>query len=192
LISDLLQKEGNENPATLEEITLVTTGLVAAGSETTSMGTTMALRTLYRNPAQMANFRADRTLIPNAVRELLRYDFGSGGLPRYAIEDFELRGQQVRKGQPLFLSFTGAHRDPEAFQDPDRLDIRRDTKDLTIFGRGRHCCIGANLAQLEMAIMLNAALDVLPEKSTLLEDQIEWMRMGMFSRAETMPIDFDS
>jgi cytochrome P450 len=192
LISDLLQKHGNESPATLEEIILVITGLVAAGSETTSMGTTMALRTLYRNPEEMAKLRADRTLMPNAVRELLRYDFGSGGLPRYAIEDFELRGQQIRKGQPLFLSFTGAHRDPEVFQDPDRFDIRRDTKDLTIFGRGPHYCIGANLAQLEMGIMLDAALDVLPEESKLLEDQIEWMRMGMFSRAETMPVDFGS
>lgn len=192
LISDLLQKDGNESAATHEEIILVISGLVAAGSETTSMGTTMALRTLYRNPEEMAKLRADRSLMPNAVRELLRYDFGSAGLPRYAVEDFELRGQQIQKGQPLFLSFTGAHRDPEIFEDPDRFDIARETKDLVIFGRGPHYCIGANLAQLEMSIMLNAALDVLPENSELLEDQIEWMRLGVFSRAETMPVDFGS
>lgn len=190
LISDLLKKHEDEGPATVEEIILVISGLVAAGTETTALGTTMALRTLYRNPDQMAELRADRSLMPNAVRELLRFDFGASGLPRYAIEDFELRGKQIRKGQPLFLSFLGAHRDPAVFDDPDRFDIRRDTRDLTIFGRGPHYCIGANLAQLEMGIMLNAALDVLPEDSKLLEDQIEWMRLGMFSRAESMPIDF--
>ena len=156
------------------------------------MGTTMALRTLYRNPEEMTKLRANRTLMPNAVRELLRYDFGSGGLSRYATEDFEFRGQEILKGQPLFLSLTGAHRDPAVFQDPDHFDISRDTRDLTIFGRGPHYCIGANLAQLEMTIMLDAALDVLPERSEMLEDQIDWMRMGMFSRAETMPIDFGS
>jgi cytochrome P450 len=190
LISDLLAKHEDEGSATVEEIILVISGLVAAGTETTAMGTTMALRTLYRNPDQFASLRDDRSLMPNAVRELLRYDFGSAGLPRYAVEDFELRGQKIEKGQPLFLSFLGAHRDPSIFEDPDRFDIRRDTRDLTIFGRGAHYCIGANLAQLEMGIMLDAALDVLPEDSKLLEDQIEWMRLGMFARADSMPVDF--
>jgi cytochrome P450 len=176
--------------ASLDEIGMVIFGLVVAGTETTALGATMALRTLYRHPDQLAQLRADRSLMPNAVRELLRYDFGSGGLPRYAVEDFELRGQTIRKGEPLFLSFLGAHRDPAIFEDPDRFDIRRDTRDLTIFGRGPHYCIGANLAQLEMGIMLDAALDVLPEHSRLPEEQIDWMRLGIFSRAESMPIDF--
>lgn len=190
MISDLLARHGDEDPATVEEIILVVSGLLAAGTETTSLGATMALRTLYRNPGELAALRADRSLIPNAVRELLRYDFGSAGLPRYAVRDFELRGRTIRRGQPLFLSFLGAHRDPAVFEDPDRFDIRRDTRDLTIFGRGPHYCIGANLAQLEMGIMLDAALDVLPEDSMLLEDEIRWMRLGIFSRAETLPVDF--
>jgi unspecific monooxygenase len=190
LISDLLAKHGDLGAATVDEIILVITGLVAAGSETTSLGATMALKTLYENPEQMAELRADRSLMPNAVRELLRYEFGSAGLPRYAMEDFELRGQKIQKGQPLFLSFKGAHRDPAVFEDPDRFDIHRDTRNLTIFGRGAHYCIGANLAQLEMGIMLNAALDVLPEESKLVEDEIKWMRFSIFARAESMPIDF--
>jgi cytochrome P450 len=190
MISDLLVKHEDLGSASLDEIVMVIFGLVVAGTETTALGATMALRTLYRHPDQLAQLRADRSLMPNAVRELLRYDFGSGGLPRYAVEDFELRGQTIRKGEPLFLSFLGAHRDPAIFEDPDRFDIRRDTRDLTIFGRGPHYCIGANLAQLEMGIMLDAALDVLPEHSRLPEEQIDWMRLGIFSRAESMPIDF--
>ena len=192
MISDLMAKHGALGSATVDEIILVVTGLVAAGSETTSLGSTMALRTLYRNPEQFEMLRNDRSLIPNAVRELLRFDFGTTALPRYAVEDFELRGRKIRKGQPLFLSFLGAHRDPEVFPDPDRFDVRRDTKDLTIFGRGPHYCIGANLAQLEMGVILEAALDVLPRDSKLLEDRVEWMRLGIFQRAETLPIDFGS
>ena len=84
----------------------------------------------------------------------------------------------------------GAHRDPDVFPAPDRFDIRRDTKELAIFGHGPHYCLGANLAQLEMGIMLDAALDFLPPDAKLLEDRIEWMRMSMFCRAETLPIDF--
>ena len=190
LISDLLAKVDDDDPATVDEIILVIAGLVAAGSETTAMGSAMGLRTLLQHPGQLAELRADRSLMPNAVRELLRYDFGNGGLPRYAVEDFELRGRKIRKGQPLFLSFKGAHRDPAAFPDPDRFDIRRDTKNLTIFGRGNHYCIGANLAQLEMGIMLEAALDAMPEDAVLLEDQIEWMRVAMFARMESLPVDF--
>jgi cytochrome P450 len=190
MISDLLREHEDEGPATVEEIILVIAGLVAAGTETTALGMKMGLRTLFRNPDQLAQLREDRSLLPNAVRELLRYDFGSASLPRYALEDFELRGTKVRKGQLILLSFMGSHRDPDVFPDPDRFDIHRDTKDLIIFGHGPHFCLGANLAQLEMGCMLDAALDFLPEEAVLLEDQIEWQRLGMFSSAETLPVDF--
>ena len=76
------------------------------------------------------------------------------------------------------------------FPDPDRFDLRRDLKDLTIFGHGPHYCLGANLAQLEMAIMLDAALDFIPEGARLLEDEMSWVRQAMFSRVETLPVDF--
>lgn len=190
MISDLLIAHEDEGPATVEEIVVVITGLVAAGSETTVTGATMGLRTLFRHPDQMARLRADRRLMPNAVRELLRYDFGTAALPRYALEDFTLRGRTIRKGQPILLSFHGAHRDPEVFPDPDRFDITRDTKALTIFGHGPHYCIGANLAQLEMGCMLDALLDVLPEDAVLLEDEMRWERLGAFSRAASLPVDF--
>jgi cytochrome P450 len=193
MISDLLAKassDEDEDAASVEEIILVISGLVAAGTETTSMGSMLGLRTLFRHPEQMQKLRLDRSLMPNAVRELLRYDFGPVGLPRYALEDFELRGKSIRKGQLLMLNFMGAHRDPSVFPDPDVFDITRDTKDLTIFGRGQHYCIGANLAQLEMGIIMDAALDVIPEGARLLEDQIEWERVSMFSRMVTLPVDF--
>jgi cytochrome P450 len=190
MISDLLAKVDEDDPATIDEIILVISGLVAAGSETTSTGSMLGLRTLFRNPDQMQRLREDRSLMPNAVRELLRYDFGPVGLPRYALEDFELRGRAIRKGQLLMLNFMGAHRDPEVFPDPDRFDIGRDTRDLTIFGRGAHYCIGANLAQSEMGIILDAALDVIPEDAQLLDDEICYERASLFSRMTSLPVDF--
>ena len=128
--------------------------------------------------------------MPNAVNELLRFDFGSLGLPRYAIRDFELRGKKIRKGELLMLSFTGAHRDPEVFPDPDRLDIGRDTSRLTIFGHGPHYCVGANLARSELACMFEAVLDFLPRGAKLLEDQIDWTRISLFSSIDSLPVDF--
>jgi cytochrome P450 len=191
LISDLVLATDAGDRMTNDEIVLMIAGLVAAGTETTAAGATMGLHSLFRHPEQMAELRRDRSLLPNAVNELLRFDFGGGtALPRYATSDFELRGRKIRKGQLILLSFMGAHRDPEVFPDPDRLDLHRDTKDLTIFGHGPHFCIGANLARTELRLMLDAALDFLPEDAKLLEDQIEWTRLGMFSRIERMPVEF--
>jgi cytochrome P450 len=191
LVSDLVHDD-TEGGMSDEQIILLVAGLVAAGTETTSLGGTLALRTLFRHPEQMEQLRRDRSLLPGAVNELLRFDFGSAGLPRYALRDFELRGRRIRKGQLILLSFLGAHRDPDVFPDPDRFDLHRDTKDLTIFGHGPHYCLGANLARSELRCMLDAALDFLPRGARLVEDEIGWMRLGMFSRIEKLPVDFGS
>jgi cytochrome P450 len=175
---------------TVDQLVLLVAGLVAAGTDTTTIGSTMGLRTLFHHPDALRELRADRGLLPNAVNELLRYDFGAGGLPRYALRDFELRGKRIRKGQFLMLNFMGAHRDPEVFPDPDRLDLSRDTRDLTIFGHGPHYCLGANLARTELRCMYDAALDFLPEGARLLDDQVRWLRLGMFGRIEALPVDF--
>ncbi len=190
LVSDLVSQPAAADRMTSDQIVLLVAALVAAGTDTTSIGSTLGLRALFRHPEAMAELRADRTLLPNAVNELLRYDFGAAGLPRYALRDFELRGRQIERGQLLLLNFMGAHRDPEVFPDPDRLDLRRDTRDLTIFGHGPHFCLGANLARAELRCIYDAALDFLPSGARLLEDQIRWARLGMFSRVEALPVDF--
>jgi len=192
LVSDLVQAHDASDRMTNDEIMLMVSGLVAAGTETTTIGGTRGIRTLLQHPEQMDQLRSDPSLMPNAVNELLRFDFGSLGLPRYALQDFELRGKRIRKGELLLLSFMGAHRDPQVFPDPDRFDVRRDTSRLTIFGHGPHYCLGANLARTELACMFEAVLDFLPPGSRLLEDQIEWIRFGMFNAINSLPVDFGS
>ena len=89
----------------------------------------------------------------------------------------------------MLLSFLGAHRDSDVFPNPDNLDLRRDTKALTIFGHGPHFCLGANLARQELGFMFNAVIDLLPPGSKLIEEEIQWARFGMFSRIESLPIE---
>jgi cytochrome P450 len=192
LVSDLVQVRDASDPMTNDEIVLTVASLVAAGTETTTIGGTRGIRTLLQHPEQMEMLRNDRSLLPNAVDELLRYDFGSLGMPRYALRDFELRGKQIRKGQLLLLSFMGAHRDPAVFPDPDRLDLRRDTKALTIFGHGPHFCLGANLARQELGLMFDAALDFLPPGSKLVEEDVRWARFAIFNRIESLPVEIAS
>ena len=107
--------------------------------------------------------KADRTLVPQTVLEIIRYGMGGpAGLPRYAVRDFEMRGKQIRKGQMLMLSFGGANRDPEVFANPDEFDITRDNSNLLMFGFGAHYCLGVHLAKAELRASVDAMCDFLP------------------------------
>jgi cytochrome P450 len=189
LISGLVRLR-DAQASTDEEIVRIASGLISAGTETISLAAARGLRTLFRHPAEMARLRRDRSLLAGAVSELLRYDMGLFGMPRYVLEDFELRDKSLRRGQLIVLSFMGAHRDPRAFDEPDRLDLSRETKNLIVFGHGLHHCIGANLARMELRLILDAALDFLPENARLPEEQIHWGGSGILSRIKSLPVDF--
>jgi len=190
MISDLIRAQDRGDRLSDDEIVMTITGLIGAGSETTAIGGMVSAITLLEHPAEMERLRADPSLIPNAVNEILRFGFGGpGGLPRYAVRDFTLRGKQIRKGQMLMLSFGGASRDPAVYEDPDRFDVTRDVKDLLTFGHGAHFCLGVNLARQEMACMLEALLEILPPGSRVLRGEIEYQRMAFFRRPATLPVE---
>jgi unspecific monooxygenase len=195
LISDLAQAHDLDQQLTADEIVSVISAMIAAGTDTTVSGGVFSLRTLLHHPEALAELRADRSLLPGAVNELLRFDFGpTDWLPRFVLRDFELEGRAIRQGQLLMLSFMGADRDPAVFPDPDRLDLRRDTSRLAIFGHGPHYCLGANLARQELRCMLDAALDFLPPGARLLDDRIRWSESigPLFRRLESMPVEFSA
>jgi len=148
------------------------------------------IQTLLGHPEQLKRVREDRALIPKAVNEIMRFAFGGpAALPRFALRDFTLRGQQIRKGQMLMLSFGGANRDPAVFDDPDTLDLERDARDLLVFGNGPHYCLGANLARQEMGSMLDAALDIVTPGSRVREDLQQFQEMGLFKRPLNLPVE---
>jgi cytochrome P450 len=191
LITDLVRARDRGDSMDDDEIVNLVTGLIGAGSETTAIGGFVSIVTMLEQRESWMRLRKERSLIPSAVNEILRYAFGGqGGLPRYAVRDFELRGKQIKKGQMLMLSFSGAHRDPAVFPDPDRFDIERDNSELTIFGRGPHYCIGVHLARAEMAFMLDAVLDLMPPTATHRLDLVRWKQFGFFRRPENLPVDF--
>jgi len=190
LLSDLAALALTDARTSDGEIVRLIGALLSAGTETTIVTGTRALKTLLSHPDQLELLRREPSLLPNAVLELLRYESGLPGIARYALEDFELRGREIRKGQILILSFVGAHRDPHVFADPDRLDLRRDTRDVTIFGQGPHFCLGANVAQAELRLMIEAALDFLPAGAHVLENQVEWSGNATLRRIESLPVEF--
>jgi cytochrome P450 len=190
MISDLIRAQDRGDRLSDDQIVMTITGLIGAGSETTAMGGMIAAMTLLDHPEQMEKLRRDRSLVPNAISEILRFGFGGpGGLPRYAVRDFELRGKTIRKGQMMMLSFGGASRDPAVYEDPDRFDVTRDVRDLITFGNGPHYCLGANLARQEMGCMIEAMLDFLPPGSRWRKDLMEFQTTGLFRRPVTLPIE---
>jgi hypothetical protein len=190
MISDLIRAQDRGDRLTDDQIVMTITGLIGAGSETTAMGGMIAAMTLLDHPEQMEKLRREPEWIPNAVSEILRFGFGGpGGLPRYAVRDFTLRGKTIRKGQMMLLSFGGASRDPAVYEDPDRFDVTRDVKDLITFGSGPHYCLGSNLARQEMGCMVEAMLGFLPPGSRWRQDLMEFQTTGLFRRPVTLPIE---
>ena len=192
MISDLIRAQDRDDRLTDDDIVMTVTGLIAAGSETTAIGGTVAAKALLAHPDQMEKLRREPEWIPNAVSEILRTGFGFGGIggpARYAMRDFELRGKTVRKGQMLLLSFDGAGRDPAVYDDPDRFDVTREVADLMTFGHGLHYCLGAHLARQELGVMIEAFLTILPPGSRCREDLIEYQHIGPFRRPMTLPVE---
>lgn len=192
LISDLLRAQAADDSLGDDEIVMLISLMIGAGSETTSFATMSMLQTLLEHPDALDLLRRDRSRIPQALGELMRFAAGggaAGGLLRYAGRDFELRGARIRRGQMLLLSFGAANRDPEVFPDPDRLDLDRDTRESLVFGHGAHYCLGANLAKQEMGDMLDAALDIVTPGSRLRTDLQETRQLGLTRRPCTLPVE---
>ena len=137
--------------------------LLLAGHETTSNLIGNGLLALAARPELAARLQADRSLLPAAVEELLRYDSSVQGVVRFARRQTELRGRTIEQGAALLPLVGAANRDPAQFSDPDELDIARSPNRHLSFGRGIHFCLGAPLARLEGEIAFAALLDRFPE-----------------------------
>lgn len=131
---------------------------MVGGQETTTNLIGNGLLTLLRNPGELQRLRADLSLIPSAVEEILRYESPVQHTARVAPEDIDLGGKRIRKRQAIMAVMGAANRDPERFPDPDHFDItRRDNRHLA-FGWASHFCFGATLARLEGHIALETIL----------------------------------
>lgn len=133
--------------------------LLLAGHETTANMIALGTATLLQHPDQLALLReagdsGDDALVASAVEELLRYlNITHGGRRRVAVEDLEVGGQLVRAGEGLIVANDIGNRDPEVFDDPNRLDVSRGARNHVAFGFGVHQCLGQPLARLELQIV---------------------------------------
>lgn len=160
LMTDMVQAEDDaDRHFTPMEIQSTLMAIIVAGSETTANSLSFGLIELLRHPDQLALFREDPLVRPNATAEIVRHQHPGRFLPRFAKVDTEVGGVPVRKGQMLFCSVPAANRDPAVIDDPDRFDITRTPYDLSAFGVGRHFCIGAQLARLELELALSHVLE---------------------------------
>jgi len=132
--------------------------LLIAGHETTANMIALGTLALLEHPDQLALLREsgadDPALVVGAVEELLRYlNITHNGRRRVALEDIELGGRTIRAGDGLIIANDIANRDPDAFAEPDRLDLRRDARHHVAFGFGIHQCLGQPLARLELQVV---------------------------------------
>jgi len=134
--------------------------LMNAGGDTTYRGTSVLLTGLLTHPEQLAAVTQDRSLIPQAIDEALRWEGPVASTWRYVSRDIDLAGVPIKQGTILNVVLASANRDPSKYANPDAFDIFRERKTRHLaFATGPHVCIGQHLARVEMTRALNAILD---------------------------------
>jgi len=158
LIHALRTAEIDGDRFTDDEVVANTIVTMVGGQETTTNLIGNGMLALLRHEDQLERLRADMSLIPSAVEELLRYESPSQHTARLAPDDVELGGKAIRKRQAVIAVMGAANRDPARFPDPDRLDIGRADNRHVAFGWAGHFCFGAPLARIEGQVALQKLL----------------------------------
>jgi cytochrome P450 len=168
LMTELLHTEfedehGVTRTLTRDEALLYTTVVAGAGNETTTRFIGWAGKVLAEHPDQRRELVEDRSLVNNAVEELLRYESPGPQVGRYVPEDVEVHGETVPAGSAMLFIVSAANRDERRYDDPDRFDIHRNVGQHLAFGYGIHYCLGAALARLEGRVALDELLSRFPQ-----------------------------
>ncbi|WP_257461233.1 cytochrome P450 [Archangium lipolyticum] len=164
IMTTLIQTEEQGDKLNKEELLSLVSALIVGGFETTVHLIAFCVYNLLQRPEVVAQVKSEPELFKNLIEEVLRFDnFGKMGIARYALEDVELSGVHIKKGQMLLLMLNSALRDESTFDKADVFDVRRNTNVSIAFGHGAHYCIGANLARLEVQIAVGTLVRRFPE-----------------------------
>ncbi|GAA2204702.1 cytochrome P450 [Nonomuraea monospora] len=188
---DLLGRLITGGRLTHDELVGVMFLLLVAGHETTANMIPLAALTLMKHPAQLAALREDPGRWPMAVEELLRYHsiVDWAAFDRVAVEDQEIGGQLVRKGEGIFVLGASANRDERAFERPDEFDVERGARHHVAFGYGVHQCLGQNLARAELEIALRTLFERLPGlRLAVAEEELPAKYDGPIFGLTSMPV----
>ncbi|MFF8673745.1 cytochrome P450 [Streptomyces sp. NPDC015242] len=165
-------------------------GPLQIGGEAVTHNCGQMLYLLLTRPELMRAWRERPEARDALLDELLRYvpHRSSVGLARIALEDVDLGGHRIRAGEPVYVSYLAANRDPDVFPEPDRIDPGRAPNPHLAFGNGPHYCTGAVLARLQTELLLTTLLERLPElRLAVPADQVAWRRRTMIRGPRTLP-----
>ena len=142
--------------------------LIVGGNDTTRNSMSALIEAFDRYPEQLARLRADPSLIPNAAQEIVRWQSPVTHMRRTALADTELGGQAIAKGEKIVMWYISANRDEAVFKDAEQFDVGRDNARRHLgFGHGIHRCVGAKLAEAQLACVIeevvNRGITVVPQ-----------------------------
>lgn len=191
ILTTLIQTEEQGDKLSKQELLSLVGSLIVGGFETTVHLIGFSVLNLLKRPELFAQLKAEPELAKNVVDEVLRFDnFGKLGIARYALEDVELGGVTIKKGQLVMLMLNSALRDEAAFDKADVFDVRRNTNASIAFGNGAHYCLGANLARLELQIVLNTLVRRFPDMK--LEGEPTFGPHPVIRRLETLQVKLNA
>jgi len=192
LTSQMIRLEDEGDSLTEGELLSMIGLLIFAGHETTSNLISIGALMLLDAPDQFERLKADPTLIPSAIEELLRINGPVlSPTPRFVTENIELAGQQLAKGDMVMVVLASANRDERQFTDPDSLEVARDLNRHIAFGQGIHVCLGAPLARLEGDIAFTTLLRRMPNlKLAIPRDEVMWRGNATLRGLRSLPVTF--
>ena len=160
--------------------------MVIAGNETTRNSIAGGMETLIQHPDQHRRLLADRSLLPTAVEEILRWVSPVLYMRRTATRSTEIAGVPIAEGDKVVMWYPAANRDDRVFADADRFDVGRDPNPHLAFGIGQHFCLGAQLARLQLKVMFSELLDRLPNVE--LTGPVRRIRTNFLGAIKSMPV----
>jgi cholest-4-en-3-one 26-monooxygenase len=191
LMSVLTQVELDGERLSELELDLFFMLLAVAGNETTRNLMSGAMVAFSQFPDQWERLRNDRTLLPSAVEEMLRFVTPVMNFRRQATEDVEIAGQSIKEGEKIVFFHSSANRDETVFEDPDRFDIgRKPNPHMAFGGGGPHFCLGANLARMEIIVMFEHLLDRLPDIHV--NGPVERLQSNFINGVKHLPVEFSA
>ncbi|MFD3747345.1 cytochrome P450 [Nocardia sp. NPDC058633] len=182
----------NSKSGTLKQGDIVALGrmLLFGGFDTITNMIALGVTTLLAHPEQLAEIKADPSLTPNAIEELLRYlSIADSATGRVALADMELSGVTIRAGEGIIALNGSANRDGNVFDDPDTFDIHREIKVHSAFGHGSHQCPGASLVRVELEIVFDTLFRRIPElRLAVPQDELPFKSHTMIYGMHALPI----
>jgi cytochrome P450 family 142 subfamily A polypeptide 1 len=188
LVSVLVHAEVDGERLSDDELLMETLLILIGGDETTRHVLSGGMFQLLLHPAQRDALARDPAKIPTAVEEMLRWVSPIQNMARTASRDVELRGQRIREGEKAILLYPSANRDAAVFPDPFRFDVARTPNEHLAFGIGAHFCLGANLARLELRVLLEEALRRLPGLALATSEAPPLRASNFISGLESLPV----